>query len=122
MTEKKQPRDFDEWRLLALRDPEGFEQTRRKVLEAVIAHAPERNRQRLEALQWRLDRLRERSATPLAACISLSDMMWESLAGENGLLEALQGGREHNHGASGNNHKVITLRTEANQKHDNHLP
>lgn len=122
MTEKKQPRDFDEWRLLALRDPEGFEQTRRKVLEAVIAQAPERNRQRLEALQWRLDRLRELSATPLAACISLSDMMWESLAGENGLLEALLGGREHNHGASGNNHKVITLRTGANQKHDNHLP
>lgn len=97
MGENRQPRDFDEWRLLAIRDPVAFEKTRREVLEAVIAQAHERNRHRLEALQWRLDRVRERSTTPLAACISLSDMMWESLAGENGLLDALQGGKVHSH-------------------------
>ncbi len=93
MPDPRQPRDFDEWRLLASRDPEGFEAARRRVLDAVIAQAPEARRQRLKGLQWRVDRVRERSATPLAACISLSDMMWESFAGENGLLEALRGGQ-----------------------------
>ncbi len=94
MFDAGQPRDFDEWRSLAKRDPEGFELARRRALDAVIAQAPESRRHRLRGLQWRVDRVRERSATPLAACISLSDMMWESFAGENGLIEALCG--DHN--------------------------
>lgn len=110
MAENREPQGFDEWRLLAQRDPERFEQTRRKVIEAVIAQAPERSRRRLEALQWRLDRVRERSSTPLAACISLSDMMWESLAGENGLLELLQSGKSLPDDPSGERSKVIPLR------------
>lgn len=92
MPDPAQPRDFDEWRILASSDPEGFEVARRKVLAEAIAQAPENRRQRLEAMQWRLDRVRERSATPLAACISMSDLMWQCLAGEHGLLEALRGG------------------------------
>jgi hypothetical protein len=92
MADSRQPVDFDEWQLLASSDPEGFEAARRRLLEAAIARAPEKRRQRLQALQWRVDRVRERAATPLAACISLSDMMWEAVAGENGLLEALHGG------------------------------
>lgn len=92
MDEPGQPVNFDEWRSLARRDPEGFESARRRVLDALIAQAPEKRRRRLQAIQWRVDRVRERSANPLAACISLSDMMWESFAGENGLLDALRGG------------------------------
>lgn len=94
MVNPREPRNFDEWRLLASSDPEGFEVARRKALEAVIARVPESRRHRLKAVQWRVDRIRERSASPLAACISLSKMMWDSLAGEHGLLEALQKGQD----------------------------
>jgi hypothetical protein len=84
-------RDFDEWRVLAGSDPEEFEAERRRVLDAVIARAPEKRRQRLRGLQWRVDYIRRRCASPLAACISLTDMMWDSFAGKNCLLEALHG-------------------------------
>lgn len=83
--------DFDEWRVLASRDPAGFEAKRRLLLDEVIARAPEKRRQRLRGLQWRVDQVRGRSPTPLVACIRLSDMMWESFAGENGLVDALRG-------------------------------
>ena len=92
MADSRDPRSFDEWRSLATSDPEEFEQARRRVLDTVIAQSSEKRRQRLKAMQWRIDRLRERSATPLAACILLSDLMWNSLAGEKGLLEAIHGG------------------------------
>lgn len=114
MAHSRQPRDFDEWRLLAIRDPEGFEAARRRVLDEVIAQAPENRRHRLKGLQWRVDRVRERSATPLAACISLSGMMWESLAGDNGLLDALRGeqGVGH-HDPQGPHATVIPLHKES---------
>ncbi|MGM0593587.1 MAG: DUF3135 domain-containing protein [Pseudomonadota bacterium] len=83
--------DFEAWQRLAHEDPEGFERRRRELLESVIAHAPESRRQRLRGLQWRVDKMRERAPTPLAACVSLSDMMWEALAGKRGLLERLRG-------------------------------
>jgi hypothetical protein len=87
--------DFDEWRTLASSDPEAFEAMRRKVLQAVIDRAPEKRRQRLQGLQWRVDQVRRRSSSPMAACISLSDMMWESFAGDKGLVEALRGTRQN---------------------------
>jgi hypothetical protein len=83
--------DFDEWRHLANTNPEAFEAMRREVLQAAIERAPERRRQRLQALQWRVDQVRRRSSNPMAACISLSDMMWEAFAGDKGLLETLRG-------------------------------
>jgi len=91
MADSRQYRDFDAWRVLASRNPEEFEAERRKVLEAVIARAPEKRRQRLRGLQWRVDQVRGRSSSPMAACISLADMMWESFAGENGLRDVLHG-------------------------------
>lgn len=92
MAYPRQRLDFDEWRMLASSDPEAFEALRREVLQAVIERAPEHRRRRLRGLQWRIDQVRERSASPLAACISLSDMMWEAFAGDSGLVETLRGG------------------------------
>lgn len=83
--------DIEQLRVLASSDPEGFEQRRRELIDAVIDRAPERRRKRLRGLQWRVDQVRSRSSNPLAACISLSDMMWEAFAGSNGLLETLRG-------------------------------
>lgn len=83
--------DFDDWSQLAARDPDGFERRRSEVLEEFIQQAPENRRLRLRRLQWRIDRARERAPTPLAACVKISQMMWDSLAGDDGLLEAMEG-------------------------------
>ena len=56
---------------------------------AQIARAPERNRQHLRRLQWRIDQVRARSSNPIAACVKLYRMMWESFAGECGLIDTM---------------------------------
>jgi len=104
--------DFDEWRVLARSDPEAFEAMRRKVLQAVIDRAPEKRRQRLQGLQWRVDQVRRRCANPMAACISLSDMMWEAFAGDRGLVETLRGSSPHP--GAGGPAKVIPLEKPGN--------
>lgn len=86
--------DFEEWARLAEQDPEAFEARRREVLAGVIEGAPEPMRRRLEGLQWRVDRIRETAGTPLAACVRINEMMWDSLVGPGGLLEAVQGLQE----------------------------
>ena len=83
--------DFDGWSRLAKRDPQGFEHRRRQILERLIDSAPAAKRPRLRALQWRIDQVRHRAASPLGACVRLTQMMWDSMAGERGLLAALQG-------------------------------
>lgn len=82
--------DFDDWSALARRDPEAFERRRAEVLENFIQQMPESKQHRMRCLQWRVDRVRERASNPVAACIRLSQMMWESLMGDGGLLEALE--------------------------------
>jgi hypothetical protein len=82
--------DFDTWATLAEHDPDAFEQARRAVLTSLIAAASVENRQRLAGLQWRLDRIRDRASTPLAACIRLSGLMWDQILGADGLVERLQ--------------------------------
>jgi hypothetical protein len=86
--------NFDEWAALAATDPEAFERQRASLVNQVLDHTPERRQERLRGLQWRIDRVRERSATPLAACIRISGMMWDSVMGEGGLVEVLQGLRK----------------------------
>lgn len=77
---------------LAQNDPEAFERCRRHAIEALIDRAPEDHRQRLRCLQWRIDMVRERSANPMAACIGIYRMMWDSFAGDRGLIAAIQRG------------------------------
>ncbi|MGD8804165.1 MAG: DUF3135 domain-containing protein, partial [Gammaproteobacteria bacterium] len=78
--------DFDTAMELARSDPEAFERYRRNVIEALIARAPERNRQHLRRLQWRIDQERQRASNPTAAFLKLYRMMWDSFAGEYGLI------------------------------------
>ncbi len=82
--------DFEYWSALAKNNPEAFESMRQKCLDELIAQAPVRARRRMEGLQWQIDLVRERSASPMAACLRISQMMWDSVTGENGLLEALE--------------------------------
>ncbi|MCU0841868.1 MAG: DUF3135 domain-containing protein [Thiobacillaceae bacterium] len=83
------PFDFDEWANLARNDAAAFELRRREVVEQFIAQAPAHQRERLRRLQWRIDAERRRYKHPLKSCLAIYDMMWDSLYGGHGLLEAL---------------------------------
>ena len=82
--------DFEHWSHLASEDPEAFEARRQALIEDLINSAPRHRQPRLRGLQWRLDMVRQRSRTPLAACIRMSEMMWDSLLGEGGLRDTLE--------------------------------
>lgn len=81
--------DFDSWADLAANDPQAFEEKREIAILAAIDAAPERSRERLTRLQWKLDRIRDTAATPLAACVHMQELMWESLLGPEGLVDRL---------------------------------
>jgi hypothetical protein len=81
--------DFDEWAALAAADPAAFEARRAEVIDEFIRQAPACRQQRLRRLQWRIDQARRLSPTPLSACMKLSQMMWDSFAGDGGLNDAL---------------------------------
>jgi hypothetical protein len=82
--------DFEAWSRLAATDPQGFEAARAEAVAALIDSAPESCRQRLEGLQWRINHVREQSNSPVAACIKLSQMMWDRVLGDNGLVENIE--------------------------------
>ncbi len=79
--------DFDEWERLARTDPDAFEERRRLAIEELISRASEDRRQRLRGLQFRVDMERQRAPTPMAACLRLYTMMWDSVIGPDGLQE-----------------------------------
>lgn len=86
--------DFDTWATLAREDAAAFERRREELLQQFIAHAPQHLQERLRRLQWRIDAERRRYKHPLKSCIALHAMMWESMYGSGGLLEALNTLRE----------------------------
>jgi hypothetical protein len=71
--------DFDEWANLARSNPAAFEAKRRQYIEAFINTVPEDKRQRLVGLQWQIDQARRLARSPMASCIAISNMMWQSL-------------------------------------------
>ena len=81
--------DFDNWSELAKSDPEAFEARRAEVIEQIIQGMPAHKQQRMRCLQWKIDQVRAQAGNPLSACITLSEMMWDSLAGPGGLRETL---------------------------------
>lgn len=68
--------NFEQWSELARNDPASFEQLRSRMLDACITQSSASHRDRLRRLQWRIDRLRDQSSNPLAACVEISDLMW----------------------------------------------
>lgn len=81
---------FDDWSRLARENPDAFEAARRAVIEEFLTSTPAHSRNRLRGLQWRIDTIRMRSSNPMAACLDIYAMMWDKLAGENGMIETLQ--------------------------------
>lgn len=84
------PQGFDEWSALAKSDPQAFERHRRQVIDRAIHAAPAQRRQQLRRMQWKLDQIRSTSRTPMVACLRMNRLLWESVAGENGLIARLQ--------------------------------
>jgi hypothetical protein len=82
--------DFDQWSALAKSDPVAFELQRARFIEDTISAMPVHKQQRMRCLQWKIDQVRNQARTPMAACVKLSEMMWESLTGPGGLNEALE--------------------------------
>ena len=101
--------DFDQAVHLARTDPDGFERYRRHVIEALIARAPERNREHLRRLQWRIDQERERASNPIAACLKLYRMMMDAYAGEHGLLDTLNNAHRSRRNTRNLRHKAEVL-------------
>ena len=89
MSTQIEPFDFDEWKNLAENNLQAFEARRREVIEGKIRHAPQSVQRRLRGLQWRIDLIRARYRDPMVSSAKLFDMMWQSVYGKDGFLQAL---------------------------------
>ena len=85
--------DFEYWSILASTDPQKFEQLRQDKISAVINRATSQRQQRLRALQWKIDKIRElHKDSTAAACLAISELMWETF---EHLAELLQSQAEN---------------------------
>lgn len=82
--------DFSEWSELANSDPDAFEQRRQEAIEQTIQAMPVDKQKRIRGLQWRIDQERQMAKSPMATCIKLSNMMWEQVLGDNGLINSIK--------------------------------
>ncbi|SEQ22141.1 Protein of unknown function [Amphritea atlantica] len=73
------PLDFDHLSELAQIKPQVLERYLRWQINKLISRAKPEERVRLRQLQFRIDAIRYRSKTPLAACIKISQMMHDEL-------------------------------------------
>ncbi|MCZ6855946.1 MAG: DUF3135 domain-containing protein [Gammaproteobacteria bacterium] len=88
--------DVDTLIAMAREDPDRLELLRRSMMAALIDSAPnEHLKKRLRGLRFKIDLERERAKTPMAACITLSEMMHESLAELHRALVAPEMGRHY---------------------------
>lgn len=69
--------DFNKWSKLAKTDPEAFEKKRLERIEELISQRPKEKQHHLRQLQWKIDMERKKCKNPMAACIKISQMMWD---------------------------------------------
>ena len=81
--------NFDEWAELAKSDPKLFERRRREAVEKMIKDSAPQRQKKLRGLQWRIDVVRKKYKDPRVSTHRLFSMMWDSVYGQNGLLDAL---------------------------------
>lgn len=79
--------NFDEWAKMAKEDPCAFENMRKKMIQDVIDATSPEVKKRMQGLQWQIDNIRSTSSNPMASCLKISQMMWDNVLGEDGLLE-----------------------------------
>lgn len=107
--------DFETWMTLAKEDPDRFEALRLATIDDFISQVPEGKRLHLRRLQWRIDQVRDRARTPLAACVALSRMMWDSFSDLRESYKDLQddGQPIHARRPQPRNAKVLEFRRQA---------
>ncbi|WNO10114.1 DUF3135 domain-containing protein [Teredinibacter sp. KSP-S5-2] len=74
---------------LAQSNPTELEEIRLREIEALISSAPEEMQKRLRGLQFQIDCRRQLHKTSLGSCISISQMMHESVGKLNSALHGL---------------------------------
>lgn len=82
--------NFDEWVRLAQEDPDAYENMRKEMIEQVIENTSPEIKRRMQGLQWQIDQIRTTAANPMASCLKISQMMWDSVLGDNGLLQHME--------------------------------
>jgi len=99
---------------LAKEDPDRFEALRLETIDDFISQVPESKRLHLRRLQWRIDQVRDRAGTPLAACVALSRMMWDSFSDLRECYQELQedGQPMHPRHPQPRNAKVLAFRRQ----------
>lgn len=108
--------NFDVWMQVAQADPQRFEAMRQAAIEEFLASVPAERRLKLQRLQWRVDRVRERCTTPMAATIAISEMMWDAfyhLRDEYQDLFALTNGRRPRPAEAHKQAKILPFRAPA---------
>ncbi len=78
--------DFDMMMDMAKNSPDEFEALRKELISDYISSLPKERQHRMECLQWRIDRARDRSKSALGACMAITEMMWESFEQLNTLF------------------------------------
>mgnify|MGYP001162086407 CR=1 FL=1 len=79
MKQQYKPLDFDRLAELARTKPQVLERYLRLKVNQIFARAKPEERLHLQQLQFRIDSVKRRTKTPLAACIKLSQMMHDEL-------------------------------------------
>ncbi len=82
--------DFDEMLRLARDDPDAYERKRELMIQEVIDSTPPEVKRRMEGLQWQIDQIRSTSANPMSSCLKISQMMWDNVLGDNGLVDHMR--------------------------------
>jgi len=75
---------------LAKEDPGAYENKRERMIQEVIDSTSPEVRRRMEGLQWQIDQIRSTSANPMQSCLRISQMMWNSVLGDDGLLDHMR--------------------------------
>ncbi len=82
--------NFDEMVKLAKEDPDAYENKREKMIQEIIDNTSPEVRRRMEGLQWQIDQVRSTSANPMQSCLKISQMMWDNVLGDDGLLDHMR--------------------------------
>lgn len=82
--------NFDFWSNMAHRNPDSFEDMRVLVINEFIDSVPMEKQESLRRLQWRIDQERRLTRTPMAACLIISRMMWDTVLGDGGMIDHMQ--------------------------------
>jgi Protein of unknown function (DUF3135) len=82
--------DFDKWAKLAKENPDAYEEMRQKMIQEVIDSTSPEVKRRMEGLQWKIDQIRSTSTNPMSSCLKISQMMWDNVLGDDGLLDSMR--------------------------------